>query len=160
MKLRSKIPTIRIKRTLMFKLHWRVGLIAAFFIIWLSVTGILLNHSRSLGLHENYTENPVILSVYNMSIPDGYIKDIIKQEGQVIVQTQDDTLTLSEGDNVEQAVARSYRGEGVNMEKIILDLHTGKLFGLPGTLISDLAALALLFLTFSGLYNLWRRKKG
>ena len=144
----------------MFKLHWRVGLIAAFFIIWLSITGVLLNHSRSLGFHEYYSENSFILSAYNMNVPEGYIENIEKKDGQVLVTTQDETLTLSEGDNVEQEVARSYRGEGVNIEKIILDLHTGKIFGLSGTVISDLAALALLFLTFSGLYNLWRRKKG
>ena len=95
-----------------------------------------------------------------MNVPEGYIENIEKKDGQVLVTTQDETLTLSEGDNVEQEVARSYRGEGVNIEKIILDLHTGKIFGLSGTVISDLAALALLFLTFSGLYNLWRRKKG
>ncbi len=115
---------LKIKRTVLFMLHWRIGLIAAFFILWLSITGILLNHSRSFGLHHVYLDQPVILEAYNM--------------------------------NVEEEL----RGKGINLEKFILDLHTGKLFGIPGTLLSDLSAIAMIFLTLSGLYNLYRRKKG
>ena len=120
-----KIPTIKIKRTLWFMLHWRIGLAAAVFILIIAITGILLNHSRAMGLHHISLDHPLILSAYNMDVP-----------------------------------AELRGGEGVSLEKIILDLHTGKLFGIPGTIISDMAALALIFLTGSGLYNLWRRKKG
>lgn len=119
-----KIPTIKIKRTLWFMLHWRVGLVASLFILIIAITGILLNHSRAMGLHHIFLDHPLILSAYNMNVNE------------------------------------ELRGDGINLEKFILDLHTGKLFGIPGTLISDLAALALIFLTGSGLYNLWRRKKG
>ena len=114
---------IKIPRTLMFRLHWRVGLIAVFFIIWLAVTGLLLNHSRTFGLDHIFLDHPVILSAYNM--------------------------------NVEEEL----RGRGINLEKFILDLHTGNFFGIPGKFISDLAAIALIFLALSGLYSLWMRKK-
>ena len=107
-----------------FMLHWRIGLIAGVFLIWLALTGLILNHSRDIGLHHIFLDQPVILSLYNM--------------------------------NVEE----SLRGPGINLEKFILDLHTGSLFGLSGKIISDLAALALIFLTMTGLYNLWKRKKG
>ena len=118
-----KMPTLKIKRTLMFRLHWRVGIVAALFLLCLAVTGILLNHSRALGLHHVFLDNPIILSAYNMN------------------------------------VAEELRGRGISLEKFILDLHTGNLFGLSGKIISDIAALALIFLTLSGLYNLWTRKR-
>lgn len=118
-----KIPIIKIKRTLMFRLHWRIGLVAAFFLLWLAVTGVLLNHSRALGLHHIFLDHPAILSAYNMNFSE------------------------------------NLRGQGINLEKFILDLHTGKFFGLSGTLVSDLTAIAMIFLVASGLYNLWKRKK-
>ena len=119
-----KIPTIKIPRTLMFRLHWRIGLAAAFFILWLAITGILLNHSRDMGLHHVFLDHPLILEAYNMN------------------------------------VSEELRGEGINLEKFILDLHTGNFFGLSGKLLSDLAAIAMIFVTLSGAYNLWRRKGG
>ena len=118
-----KIPTIKIKRTDLFMQHWRIGLAASFFILWLAITGILLNHSRGMGLHHIFMDNPVILSIYGMN------------------------------------VSEELRGNGINLEKFILDLHTGNLFGLSGKIISDIAALAMIFVTSSGLYNLWMRKR-
>ena len=118
-----KVPTIKIKRSLLFMLHWRIGLFASFFILWLAVTGLLLNHSRALGLHHIFIDNPIILSLYNMN------------------------------------VSEELRGQGINLEKLVLDLHTGTIFKLPGKLLSDLAAIAMIFITLSGLYNLWMRKR-
>ena len=118
-----KIPTIKIPRTMMFRLHWRIGLFAAFFILWLAITGILLNHSRALGFHHIFFDHPIILSAYNMN------------------------------------VSEELRGKGINLERLILDLHTGSLFGFSGKLISDLAAIAMIFVTLSGVYNLWMRER-
>lgn len=118
-----KIPTIKIPRTFMFRMHWRIGVIAAFFILWLAITGLLLNHSRALGLHHIMLDHPIILSAYNMNV------------------------------NAE------LRAAGVNLERVILDLHTGNLFGISGKLFSDLASIAMIFITLSGLYNLWMRKR-
>lgn len=118
-----RIPTIKIKRTVLFMLHWRIGLAASFFILWLAITGIFLNHSRAWGLHQIFMDNPLILSMYGMN------------------------------------VSEDLRGQGINLEKLILDLHTGNLLGLSGKLLSDLAALAMIFITLSGLYNLWMRKR-
>ena len=118
-----KMPTIKIARTLMFRLHWRIGLASAFFVLWLAVTGILLNHSRDWGLNHIFLDNPMILSAYNMDV--------------------EETL----------------RGRGISLEKLVLDLHTGSVFGLSGKVISDLVAIALIFITLSGLYNLWMRKR-
>ena len=152
---------IKIKRTLWFKLHWRVGVVAALFLTLLAVTGIVLNHARALGLDHIYLDAPWILQAYNMEMPEGYIKSIEETSSSIVVQTADGSLVLGRDvEDVEAAVAVQYRGEGVTLEKLLLDIHTGAIVGLPGKILSDLTALALLFLTGTGLYNLWRRKRG
>ena len=56
-----------------------------------------------------------------------------------------------------QAIERDYRGRGVSFERLLTDLHSGRLVGLPGSLVMDLAAVALVFLAVSGLIIWWRR---
>lgn len=59
-------------------------------------------------------------------------------------------------DEVQQAILRHYRGDGLNLERLLLDLHSGRFFGPVGVLIYDLLALAVGFLAVSGLV-LWVR---
>ena len=55
-------------------------------------------------------------------------------------------------------IAQARRGAGLPWERVLLDLHSGRLFGALGPLIMDLAAVALLLLAASGLYN-WLRSR-
>jgi hypothetical protein len=48
-----------------------------------------------------------------------------------------------------------FRGAGLSIERILLDLHTGRIFGGAGVALINLASLALLVLVISGLI-LWR----
>jgi len=59
-------------------------------------------------------------------------------------------------DGLQEAVTGSYRGEGPSLERLLLDLHSGRIFGTIGVLVYDLLALALGFLSISGLV-LWFR---
>lgn len=52
----------------------------------------------------------------------------------------------------------TFRGNGLNMERIVLDLHSGRIFGHYGVYLMDIAAIALLWLSFSGLWVWWRRR--
>lgn len=61
---------------------------------------------------------------------------------------------------IANAIARSYSGDGISVERVLLDLHSGRLFGAPGVVVVDLAALVLLFLATSGLYLWFRRVRG
>lgn len=49
-----------------------------------------------------------------------------------------------------------YQGEGLPLERVLLDIHSGRFWG-NGRWLSDLAAVAILFLILSGLIN-WRRR--
>ena len=52
----------------------------------------------------------------------------------------------------------SFRGRGLSLERILLDLHSGRLFGQYGIYVMDAAAVALLWLSCSGLWVWWRRR--
>lgn len=60
--------------------------------------------------------------------------------------------------SIQQAISQSYRGDGLNLERVILDLHSGRIFGSVGVFIYDLLALTLGFLAISGLV-LWFRSR-
>lgn len=66
--------------------------------------------------------------------------------------------TLTE--NERAALLRAYRGKGLKLERVVLDLHSGRIFGEYGIYLMDAAALALLWLSLSGLW-VWgsRRRK-
>jgi hypothetical protein len=61
-------------------------------------------------------------------------------------------------DGLQQAVTASYRGKGPSLERLLLDLHSGRIFGTIGVIVYDLLALALGFLSISGLI-LWFRNR-
>jgi len=55
---------------------------------------------------------------------------------------------------VRQAIVNRSRGQGLNWEQVLLDLHSGRLFGAPGVWVVDIAAVLLFFLAVSG-FVLW-----
>ena len=55
-----------------------------------------------------------------------------------------------------QAITQNYQGDGLSLEQLILDLHSGRIFGQAGVIVYDLLALILGFLAVSGLI-LWLR---
>ncbi len=52
----------------------------------------------------------------------------------------------------------SFRGRGLTLERVLLDLHSGRIFGEYGIYLMDAAAIALLWLSCSGLWVWWRRR--
>lgn len=59
---------------------------------------------------------------------------------------------------LEQELLSLYRGKGLSLERILLDLHSGRLLGNAGVFIVDLAALFFVFLALSGSW-MWLRKR-
>ena len=53
-----------------------------------------------------------------------------------------------------QAIYKHSRGQGLSWERVMLDLHSGRLFGTAGVWVVDVAAVLLLFLALSG-FVLW-----
>jgi len=53
-------------------------------------------------------------------------------------------------------LGQHYRGHGLTVERLLLDLHSGRVFALAGQLFMDLVALCLVLLSLSGLV-VWYR---
>ncbi len=62
-------------------------------------------------------------------------------------------------EDLRDTVLKNYRGEGVSLSRLITDLHTGRLFGGFGFLLTDLAAIVILVLTITGFINGLTRKR-
>lgn len=52
----------------------------------------------------------------------------------------------------------SYRGNGLPLERVVLDLHSGRLFGNTGVLLVDTAAILFMLLAISGVW-LWGKRR-
>lgn len=57
-------------------------------------------------------------------------------------------------DALYQSVVRDWRGKGLSLERVLLDLHSGRLWGGVGTLVYDAMAVLFIFLALSGSW-LW-----
>ncbi len=61
-------------------------------------------------------------------------------------------------ENLKQQLLEQYRGEGLPLERIILDIHSGRIFGKAGVYAMDGVALLMMFLSLSGLWMWWQRR--
>lgn len=59
-----------------------------------------------------------------------------------------------------EALTRAYTGDGVSYERVLLDLHSGRLFGAFGVWIVDAAALCVLVLALTGVFMWFRFRRG
>jgi len=55
-------------------------------------------------------------------------------------------------------VLSSFRGQGLTLERVLLDAHSGRLFGSTGVYVVDTAGLILIFLAATGVW-MWLRQK-
>jgi hypothetical protein len=59
---------------------------------------------------------------------------------------------------LKSALQVAYRGIGLPLERIMLDLHSGRIFGRAGVYVVDSAAIIFLLLAMSGVW-LWTRRR-
>jgi hypothetical protein len=60
---------------------------------------------------------------------------------------------------VADGIALSDSGDFLSRERVLTDLHSGRLFGRFGPLVMDAAALGFIFLALSGLWLWWRHQQ-
>lgn len=79
--------------------------------------------------------------------------DVILNED--IAWSEVDTLDQQQLDELHIA----FRGKGLSLERVVLDLHSGRIFGSLGIYVMDAAAIGLLWLSGSGLWVWWSRSR-
>lgn len=55
-----------------------------------------------------------------------------------------------------QPYRKQYRHGMLSVERLLQDLHSGRVFGVPGVILVDIASVLLVFLAVSGLIMWWR----
>ncbi len=117
-------------------------------------TGISFSNIQRLGIKYN---RPVIETIDPLYyIADEHILDWDVMVNEDVKWITTYTLDAEEKENLLVA----YRGNGLKLERVILDLHSGRIFGSYGIYLMDAAAIALLWLSGSGfwVWNSRRRK--
>jgi hypothetical protein len=234
------------------RLHRSLGAAAAVFILFMVLSGMVINHSNGLGLDQRHVSQSFLLGWYGLFAPDqihsfaagdnwisyagsqlflddshitsvsngvgavfsnnmliaassdelllldtsgqlierqpwsppeagpiesiGLLPDgtvVVKSTGQLWLAdaellgwqaaketTSNPTWSTSEPapGSLIQSITEQYRGEGLSVERLLLDFHSGRIFGPIGVFVYDLLALAVGFLSISGLV-LWIRGK-
>jgi hypothetical protein len=219
----SRTPTNGNGRRRFRRAHRWTGATLAVFVLFLTLTGIALNHSHGLGLDRKYVGWSWLLEAYGMSerkpyagmvrleslivvgdgdkahvllgtgdlvesidlgatLPGG-IERVGQVDGRVVLQSGD-FLYHSDADftNFElwddgtpaivswsaeadpeseglEVLQTAWRGQGPTIERVLLDLHSGRIFSLAGKVLMDIIALGLVLLSLSGLV-LARRRNG
>jgi len=232
------------------KLHRKIGVLASFFVMILSLTGLTLNHTVDLELDSHivnvlplnmwyglapksppktYKAGKLWVTVLDKSLyvgryPVGKISDhiigaIFWEDGALVAQSRELTFYSDEGQVFDQknfeslpgvilAIGKTkenhvalktskgvfsadeelenwqpskenivwaknstapkkltteviavHSGRGLPASRIMLDLHSGRIFGRWGPYVMDGAAVLLLLLTMTGLYNWSKRRR-
>lgn len=244
----------RFKLKSLYVWHRYIGLIAALFVILLSITGIALNHTGALKLDNRFVQSALLLDWYGIEAPttathyaindssitlldtrlfinaqqldseitslkgallhndmlivgqqDGLM--LLTKEGQIIEHLGRNEgvpqgierigITAMNGLIVETAAGRyqvnqdyvawttwlgdagdavwsipspiseaelaplqtRFRGQILPWERVMLDLHSGRIFGTWGPWLMDAAAILMLFLAGSGVFIWWKRQR-
>ncbi len=220
--------------------HRRLGLVSAFFVLWLALTGIALNHTHELGLDSVPLENQLLRSLYGVGpspatpdigpqrlpagdlgvtlgrlqlgerdigacpqlvgaveqaaqwlvvcrdrlwlltpeaevidqadtvrgVPDN-ISALAQAEGRILLRTPDQVWAVNLADlslaphvvdaELSWQAAAAAQSPDLDWEQVLLDLHSGRLFGSAGVLLMDIMALLFAVLALSGVVIWWRR---
>lgn len=233
--------------------HRYIGVASALFVIMLSITGIMLNHTEELALDEKNIQSSVLLGLYGIEAPevgrgyevqgqwlsqvgkqfylnqnsittlDNQLLGAIASDDFFIAATQNELILISpEGELIERLTAlhgvpsdikkigvhsptnapliqtaqglflsdqalfewqaseeadaqwsipgqlpdfivtpikESYLGEGLSLERVLLDLHSGRVAGVNGVYFMDFVAGLFLFLAGVGVWLWWKPRR-
>ena len=55
-------------------------------------------------------------------------------------------------------ILNEYRGKGLTIERVLLDMHSGRIVGSWGILFMDFVAILFLVISFTGVWMWWFKK--
>ncbi|MGB1199263.1 MAG: PepSY domain-containing protein [Thalassotalea sp.] len=114
---------------------------------------------KSLGLPENITHLAVNEHHLSVSTPSGFYQtnsDFIEWQTVTFIVEPNWLAETPLSDNDKISVNNRYRSQFLTLERMIVDAHSGRLFGDFGVYFMDLVAFCLILLSASGIY-IWLR---
>jgi len=232
------------------KWHKNIGIMSAIFVVMLSITGLMLNHTESLEMNKHFIQNKLLLDLYDIGprqephgfkvgahwiiqigervyfnktqlmddvnkllgvvptseylvvavdnqillltkfgqvierltgtqgVPAGMRSIGIAKKGDVVIRAAHGdyyadidnvswreeilieatwSIQSSIPDDLQNELLKHYRGTGLPLERIILDIHSGRLFGAWGVYVVDAAAFLFFILALSGTWMWFKR---
>jgi hypothetical protein len=150
-----------------FYAHLWVGVVFTIALLSISITGILLNHKRGLGLMPDVSNSAATLFTNALPLAELAIR-ARAAGGPVVGNTEVDRMDVRPGDGLvkirfsdpasTEVTLDIFSGKTLHVGRrgdVFLEkLHSGEAFGKRGVLLSDAAAIALTLLLISG-YWLW-----
>lgn len=151
----------------MFHGHLWLGVLGTALFLVVSVTGVLLNHKRALGLMPEAREAAGAPLADALSLAELVVR-AEEVAGAAVAQAGVDRMDVRPSDSVVKVRFGDRRVVEVSLDlhtgavlavgernDVFLEkLHSGEIFGDPWILLSDAAALALVLLVLSG-YWIW-----
>lgn len=83
--------------------------------------------------------------------------DLLKWQAQSVEGVQWATVAVAP-QTITQHLLAAYRGTGLTLERVVLDLHSGRIMGAWGVWIMDIAAGILIFLAATGTW-MWLKQR-
>jgi len=152
-----------------FYAHLWIGVIFTVALVAISITGVLLNHKRGLGLMPDVAHEPsgqfanalplsrlaeigLAAGRPNEPVDLGFVDrmDVRPRDGFVKVRLRDAASTEATIDLTDGRVLHV----GARGDTFLEKLHSGEIFGSRGVLLSDAAAVALIIALVTGIW-LW-----
>lgn len=137
----------------------------------------VLATSQALYLYES--DGSLIEKLAAASLPGPIMAIGVVEDGSVVVQTPSGqfsgttdfldwtpskqpvrwNLPAPTPSELKEKILASFRGRGLPWSRLLLDIHTGRILGRLGPYLIDVAALCLIFLVGTGVFNALSRKR-
>lgn len=232
------------------KWHKRIGIVTALFVLFLALTGLLLNHTSDMNLSGEYVSSNWLLNWYDIeadqevksfaveghfvsqlgerlyfntteigndivflvgAVVSGQYYVIAHDQSLILLNTKGEVVEILSGvdgvpagmkkiglgdsgelvldaahgyykvkidslhwheedeanavwseavslsDSLYEQIAEQYRGRGLPLERVIQDVHSGRILGLWGVYFMDAVSILFCILALSGIYMWYRR---
>lgn len=156
-----------IRRRTLFRWHHIFGLWAGIVLLIISVTGLLLTFRSQLRTptpNARPTAEPLSLPKLlhrveqdqeGTKVTDIHLPEEPDEPYEFYLDDDDETLIFVDGQG--QILERRKTAQGFT--RILLQIHTGEMFGIPGQGVATLAGLSLCLLIYTGVAMYLRRRK-
>jgi hypothetical protein len=100
---------------------------------------------------------PVLAANKAMWIADSNMSEWTKTNARIKNIVWSTAATLPP--DLHNAVNAHYRGAGLSFERIVLDLHSGRIFGRAGIWLGDIAAIMFILLAMTGIWMWFKTRR-